>query len=378
MDVLMEQEPDLMINISASPFDTEHHANRLKILKNNSTKYKLPIVYVNHVGAQTDLIFDGGSMVMSAEGNILKQLSFFEEDFTIWEDSEITKHTEDKAPQSIDAIQKALVLGISDYFSKLGFKKALVGLSGGIDSALTAALAVEALGKENVVGILMPSEFSSEHSIEDAIQLADNLGIERHIIPIKDTFSSFQKDLGPLFNDLPFGLAEENLQARTRGTLLMGVSNKFGYILLNTSNKSEAAVGYGTLYGDMNGGLSVIGDLYKTKVFELSKHLNIKSEIIPFNTITKAPSAELRPDQKDSDSLPEYEVLDSILTLYIEEQKGRKDIIEMGFNSDLVSKIVKLVNLNEYKRKQTAPVLRISKKAFGLGRRMPIVARYLI
>jgi NAD+ synthase (glutamine-hydrolysing) len=378
MDVLIKQNPDLMINISASPFDVNHHENRLETLRENVSKYHLPIIYVNHIGAQTELIFDGGSMVMNSEGEISKQLAFFAEDLQIWDTEEKNSSIMDKAPLPIERIRKAIVLGISDYFSKLGFKKAVIGLSGGIDSALTAALAVEALGKENVVGILMPSEFSSDHSISDAEQLAANLGIEYHQVNIKDTFSSFQHDLAPVFKDATFGLTEENLQARIRGTLLMAISNKYGYIVLNTSNKSEAAVGYGTLYGDMNGGLSVLGDLYKTKVYELSNHLNLQKEIIPQNTIIKEPSAELRPDQKDSDSLPDYELLDQILYQYIEEKQGRDDIIAMGFDPIIVAKILKLVNINEYKRYQTAPVLRVSKKAFGMGRRMPIVARYLI
>ena len=338
----------------------------------------MPIVYVNHVGAQTELIFDGGSMVMNKKGEITKQLAFFKEDLQIWDSEAKTQVIKDRAADSIERIRQALVIGIRDYFGKLGFKKAILGLSGGIDSALTAVLAVQALGKENVVGVLMPSEYSSDHSVGDAEKLAQNLGIEYHQIPIKSTFSSFRSDLDPVFKDSTFGLTEENLQARIRGTLLMAMSNKEGYIVLNTSNKSEAAVGYGTLYGDMNGGLSVLGDLYKTKVYELSNHINSSAEIIPLNTITKEPSAELRPDQKDSDSLPDYELLDQILYQYIEEKQGREDIISMGFDPNIVAKVLKLVNINEYKRYQTAPVLRVSKKAFGMGRRMPIVARYLI
>ncbi len=378
MEILIKDKPEIMINISASPFDVDHHEDRLKILNENVSKYHLPIIYVNHIGAQTELIFDGGSMVMNAKGEIVKQLEFFKEDFQIWDSELANPKIKDQAPESLERIRQAIVIGIRDYFRKLGFKKTILGLSGGIDSALCAALAVEALGKENVTGILLPSEFSSDHSITDAKELAKNLGISAELIPIADSFSSFQKDLKPIFKDLPFGLAEENLQARIRGTLLMAISNKFGSILLNTSNKSEAAVGYGTLYGDMNGGLSIIGDLYKGQVYALSNHINLEKEIIPLNTIRKEPSAELRPDQKDSDSLPDYDVLDQILRLYIEQKQGRKDIISMGFDSKLVSKVLKLVNLNEYKRYQTAPVLRVSKKAFGMGRRMPIVARYLI
>jgi len=277
----------------------------------------------------------------------------------------------------IEAIHDALVMGIKNYFDKLGFKKAILGSSGGIDSAVTAALAAKALGSKNVLNVLMPSRFSSDHSVNDAIQLAENLAMPYETITIERGFKAFEEMLNPIFKNLPFNIAEENLQARTRGVLLMALSNKFGYILLNTSNKSEAAVGYGTLYGDMNGGLSVIGDVYKTQVFELARYINRDKEIIPENIITKPPSAELRPDQKDSDSLPDYEILDEILYQYIELRQGPKEIIAMGFDENLVKRILKLVNLNEYKRYQTPPMLRVSTKAFGMGRRMPIVAKYL-
>jgi NAD+ synthase (glutamine-hydrolysing) len=268
-------------------------------------------------------------------------------------------------------------LGLKDYFGKLGLSKAILGLSGGIDSAVTAVLATCALGKENVSVLLMPSEFSSDHSIEDARILAENLGISYTLFPINDLYNSWLKNLDPHFKGLPFGLAEENLQARIRGTLLMAFSNKFGPILLNTSNKSEMAVGYGTLYGDMCGGLSVIGDVYKTEVYELAAYMNKDEVIIPINTLTKAPSAELRPNQKDADSLPDYAVLDKILYLYIEKNQGPNEIISAGFDAALVSRILRLVNINEFKRHQTAPVLRISPKAFGMGRRMPIEGKYL-
>ncbi|MCD4730608.1 MAG: NAD(+) synthase, partial [Bacteroidales bacterium] len=271
----------------------------------------------------------------------------------------------------------ALVLGIKNYFKKLGFTKAILGLSGGIDSAVTMVLAARALGPENVRAILLPSQFSSDHSIKDAEDLSKNLGSPYDIIPIQETFQSLDNSLKPVFKDLPFDLAEENIQARVRGVLLMALSNKFGYILLNTSNKSEAAVGYGTLYGDMNGGLSVLGDVYKTEVFELANFVNREKEIIPTNTIIKPPSAELRPDQFDSDSLPDYDILDEILFQYIEQRKGPNELIKMGFDKDIVSRVLKLVNTNEYKRYQTPPILRISPKAFGMGRRMPIVAKYL-
>ena len=270
-----------------------------------------------------------------------------------------------------------LILGIRDYFKKMGFSKAILGASGGIDSAVTQVLAVHALGKENVSVLLMPSQFSSSHSVEDAEQLSKNLGNQHDIIPIKNIFESFLTELKPVYKDLPFGLAEENIQARTRGNLLMAIANKFGYILLNTSNKSELATGYGTLYGDMAGGLSVLGDVYKMQVYALAKYINREKEIIPVNIINKAPSAELRPDQKDSDSLPEYDTLDRVLYEYIELRNGPKEIKAKGYDSALVDRVLKLVNTNEYKRKQFCPILRISCKAFGVGRRMPVVGKYL-
>ena len=288
-----------------------------------------------------------------------------------------TEFFERKKQPPVSLIHDALVLGIRDYFEKLGFKKAVLGLSGGIDSALVLCLAAEALGKDNVLSLLLPSGFSTEHSLADARQLCGNLGTKYETVPIESNYQSFLQTLNPFFKDLPFSVAEENLQARVRGVLLMAFSNKFGYILLNTTNKSEAAVGYGTLYGDMCGGLSVIGDIYKTQVYELCKYINRDEEIIPKNILTKAPSAELRPNQKDSDSLPEYDVLDKILFQYIENRKGTKEIIALGFDKDLVARVLKLVNTNEYKRQQTPPVLRVSPKAFGQGRRLPIVGKYL-
>jgi len=251
-------------------------------------------------------------------------------------------------------------------------------LSGGIDSAVTFALAARALGSENVYGILMPSQYSSDHSVDDAKSLADNIGAPYELIEIEKIYNTFEAQLKPIFKDLPFGLAEENLQARIRGVLVMANSNKFGHIVLNTSNKSEAAVGYGTLYGDMCGGLAVLGDVYKTEVFELARYINKEEEVIPENTIVKPPSAELRPDQKDSDSLPDYDILDEMLFEYIENRKGPRELVELGFDEVLVNKILRMINLNEYKRYQTPPILRVSHKAFGMGRRMPIVAKYLL
>lgn len=379
MDELIKQEPDMMINIAASPFHSEQMKKRNMVLEKNCKMYNLPLLYVNHVGAQTELIFDGGSFVMNRKGEIVEELAYFDEDFVIFDTALIDEKPPVVLfnPSQITLIHDALVLGIKNYFSKLGFTKAILGLSGGIDSAVTLVLAERALGKENVKAILLPSQFSSEHSVKDAEDLAKNLGVSYDIIPIENTYYQMMDLLSSQFKNLPFDLAEENMQARIRGVILMAMSNKFGYILLNTSNKSEAAVGYGTLYGDMCGGLSVIGDVYKTQVFELARYMNKEREIIPENTIVKPPSAELRPDQKDSDSLPDYDILDEILQLYIEKRKGPSEIIAMGFEKKMVERILRLVNINEYKRHQTPPILRVSEKAFGMGRRIPIVAKYL-
>jgi NAD+ synthase (glutamine-hydrolysing) len=342
-------------------------------------KHKIPFIYLNQVGGQTELIFDGGSMVVGEDGSIKKQMQFFEEDFLIVESQEINESPKFEIEKtSIELIYQALVLGIKDYFKKLNFSKAILGLSGGIDSALTLVLAVEALGKENVLAVLLPSKYSSDHSVSDSLKLVETLGCNYQIIPIENGVASVEDSLKELFAGQQPGIAEENIQARMRAIILMAISNKFGYILLNTSNKSEAAVGYGTLYGDMCGGLSVIGDLFKTQVYELSNYINKEKEIIPQNIITKAPSAELRPNQKDSDSLPDYDVLDKILQLYILEREGPQEIINMGFDATLVNRIFNLVNRSEYKRQQTPPILRVSKKAFGQGRRMQIVADYSV
>ena len=379
MDELMKEKPDLMINLSASPFAYDHAPERIHVLQTNVLRYQLPLFYVNQVGAQTELIFDGGSLVFSANGKIFDELPFFETCIRTYSLDEVKANKENNeiSKDKYPLIHDALILGLKDYFGKVGLSKAILGLSGGIDSAVTAVLATRALGKENVSVLLMPSEFSSDHSIEDARILAENLGISYTLFPINDLYNSWLKNLDPHFKELPFGLAEENLQARIRGTLLMAFSNKFGPILLNTSNKSEMAVGYGTLYGDMCGGLSVIGDVYKTEVYELASYINKDEIVIPINTLTKAPSAELRPNQKDADSLPDYAVLDKILYLYIEKNQGPNEIISAGFDAALVSRILRLVNINEFKRHQTAPVLRISPKAFGMGRRMPIEGKYL-
>ncbi len=378
MEILIKSKPDYIINIAASPFDYKHAEKRKEILGLNAKKYGIPLIYVNQTGAQTELLFDGGSMILNQKGETCLSLPFFEESMYIANPFEIAdKPIKPKPISDIEKIHDALVMGIKDYFTKMGFSKAILGLSGGIDSAITMVLAARALGSRNVLGVLLPSEFSTGHSIKDAIDLAENLGSPYHTIPIKELVDTGLESLDPYFKGLPFSVAEENLQARLRAVLLMALSNKFGHILLNTSNKSEAAVGYGTLYGDMCGGISVLGDVYKTQVYELAEYINKDSEVIPQNSITKAPSAELRPDQKDSDSLPDYAILDKLLMEYIENRKGPQEIINMGFDEGLVNRVLKMVNSNEYKRHQTPPILRVSTKAFGMGRKMPIVARYL-
>ena len=396
MDILMKQQPDLMINISASPFDYVHYEDRKAIIRANVLKYKIPVFYCNAVGSQTEIVFDGGSFIFDKEANIVKAFPLFKEavdGLELNDDNTFSEPIEEHVSQlparpfiperlipslNTDEIYHALVLGIRDYFSKMNFTKAILGSSGGIDSAVTLVLACDALGAENVRAVLMPSPFSTGHSVDDAVALSKNLGNPYDIIYIKNIYESFLQALKPLFKDLPFSVAEENIQSRTRGRLLMAIANKFGYVLLNTSNKSELATGYGTLYGDMAGGLGVLGDCYKMQVYELAKFINRNKEIIPQNIIDKAPSAELKPNQKDSDSLPDYAVLDQILYQYIEQRKGPNEIKAMGFDAALADKTLKLVNVNEYKRNQFCPIIRISPKAFGIGRRVPIVGKYLI
>ena len=446
MEKLSAMHPDAMINISASPYNYAQDIVRNSLVKAHTLKYGLPMLYCNAVGSQTEIVFDGGSLVYDRNGNKVCEMKYFEEDYQVFDLEELispgakipvmeSPHhgrktqgfaktipgeenlDEDENQNSldlsaiigenqpvtgepvyfsatdvgmgddlveyltqeknIDEIYHALKLGISDYFTKMGFAKAILGASGGIDSAVTQALAVEALGKENVRAILMPSHFSTAHSVDDAEQLSKNLDNPYDIIPIRRIYDSFLDELKPIFRDLPFSLAEENIQSRTRGNLLMAIANKFGYILLNTSNKSELATGYGTLYGDMAGGLGVLGDVYKVQVYALARFINRNREIIPENIITKAPSAELRPDQKDSDSLPEYDVLDRILYEYIELRHGPREIVARGHDANLVTRVLKMVNTNEYKRNQFCPIIRVSCKAFGVGRRVPIVGKYL-
>ena len=395
MDKMMDQSPNILLNLSASPFDYTHDEDRKATIKSNVLKYKIPLFYCNAVGSQTEIVFDGSSLVFDKDANLCGALPMFESALATFEcnaDGTINAPILEPANRvpnkelnpitliptlNIEQVYQALVLGVKDYFNKMGFTKAIIGSSGGIDSAVTLAIACEALGKENVHAVLMPSPYSTDHSVNDAVALSQNLDNKYDIIPIKEVYEEFLTTLKPLFKDLPFSLAEENIQSRSRGNILMAIANKFGYILLNTSNKSELATGYGTLYGDMAGGLGVLGDCYKLQVYELAKYINRHQEIIPANIITKAPSAELRPNQKDSDSLPDYAVLDQILYQYIERRANPNDIKALGFDNALVDRTLKMVNNNEYKRNQFCPIIRISPKAFGVGRRMPIVGKYL-
>ena len=376
MDELIKLKPDLMVNIAASPFSKEHALARDIVFSKNAKKYGLPIVYVNHVGAQTELLFDGDSRWIDDKGNLVRRLPWFQASTAVIDTG---SYNISPAPPSepIALVHDALVMGVKDYFQKLGLRKATLGLSGGIDSAVVFALAVAALGAEHVLPVLLPSQYTSDLSNLEAIKMANNLGCTYKIIPIENIYNAFENELSEHFKGLVAGVAEENLQARSRGVLLMALSNKLGYILLNTTNKSEMSVGYGTLYGDLCGGISVIGDVYKTDVYALAEYINRDTEIIPRFIIDRAPSAELKEDQKDTDSLPAYEVLDPLLKAYIEERKGPAELTAMGFDEALVTRVLKLVNSSEWKRHQTAPILRVSDKAFGMGRRMPIVGKYL-
>jgi len=380
LEELQKHGPDVIINIAASPFAHRKMEVKQSIFTGKSARYGLPLLYCNQVGAQTELIFEGGSMAIHPSGRVARKLPLFREEVQLIDLDELIGSeppvSEGIIADRIETIANALVCGIRDYFTKLGFKKATLGLSGGIDSAVTLTLAAKAIGPENLQVLLMPSQYSSDHSVNDSVQLANNLGVKYYILPIEKLFHRFKETLHPLFENLPEDITEENIQARIRGTLLMALSNKLGNILLNTSNKSETAVGYGTLYGDMSGGLSVLGDVYKTDVYLMAEYMNREKEIIPANIISKPPSAELRPGQMDSDSLPPYDELDRILEAYIERQLPVDKITEMGHEAKLVNRIIRMVNQNEYKRYQTPPILRISSKAFGVGRRLPLVARY--
>ena len=378
VEELKGAKPDLLINLSGSPWHVRKTGSRLRFLKNAARKLNCPAVYCNLVGGNDELIFDGSSKVICADGICRLRLKAFESDESVINVDELETIEEVSTHENdLDSIQKALVLGLRDYAHKTGFKKAVIGLSGGIDSAVTAVIAAEALGKENVTGVSLPSAISSQHSRDDARELAENLGINYHSVPIAEVVTAVENTLAPLFQGLKVDVTEENIQARSRGVLLMALSNKFGSLLLTTGNKSEMAVGYCTLYGDMAGGLAVLSDVLKTVVFDLAKHINRERVLIPVSTITKPPSAELRPDQKDEDSLPPYPVLDEVLKKYIEDGMTRADIIKEGFDPELVREIARKVDLNEYKRKQAPPGLKITSLAFGIGRRIPIVQKFV-
>lgn len=368
--------PQLIINLSASPFNHGKKEERMEVLVKQSKTYQLPLVYVNQVGAHTDLIFDGSSVVLNRQGEVVHQSASFAEDISYFELGEHHQVIDASESDHIGELYQALVFGIRDYFGKMGFKKAVLGSSGGIDSAVVQALMSDAIGSENVHAVLMPSQYSSDGSVSDARLLSEQLGNTYTIIPIENAFRAFESGLSDLFKGLPFSLAEENIQARSRAVYLMAISNKLGYILVNTSNKSEMSVGYSTLYGDMCGSLSILGDVFKTEVYALANYINKDKNRIPDTIIHKAPSAELRPDQKDSDSLPEYDILDTILKLYIEEQIDPELIIQQGIDREVVNKVIRLVNNSEYKRFQAPPILRVSKKAFGRGRVMPLVSKW--
>jgi NAD+ synthase (glutamine-hydrolysing) len=375
LDEIEQGNPDLLINLSASPWHMRKDEQRIKLLGKVAKKCKCPVVYVNAVGGNDELVFDGFSLSVNQDGTLQNYSDSFSEKIEVHDFADEGSACYPSI-SPMESLRQALVLGVKDYAHKSGFKKGLIGLSGGIDSALTAAIAVEALGKENVIGISLPSSISSQHSKEDAEELAKNLGIEFHTLPIQSIVDAASVELAPLFKDRPLDVTEENIQARSRGLLLMAVSNKMGALLLTTGNKSELAVGYCTLYGDMCGGLAVISDVPKTHVFQLARHYNRENILIPVNSIEKPPSAELRPDQKDSDSLPEYEILDAILEAYVEQGQSIKSILKNGFEEEIVRKIIRLVDLNEYKRNQAAPGIKTTPLAFGVGRRIPIVQKY--
>jgi len=377
IEILANKGATILINISASPFITKKQLTRYKIISSQAIRHSLPFLYVNQVGGNDELIFDGRSMLVNKNGKIMYESPSFIEEISTINTDELKIKSDFIQIDEIESVFKALVLGIKDYLRKCGFKKAVVGLSGGIDSAVTICLAVYALGKDNVLGVSMPSPYSSKGSIEDSKKLTKNLGIPLKVIPIHKIYDSYLNAFSSIFNNLPTDITEENIQARIRGNILMAISNKFGHLVLSTGNKSELAVGYCTLYGDMSGGLAVISDVPKTMVYKLANYINRNKEIIPKEIIMKAPSAELKPDQKDEDTLPSYHVLDEILYFFIEEGLSIEEIIKKGYDSDTVYWVAKAIARNEYKRKQAAPGLKVTTKAFGIGRRIPIAAKYI-
>lgn len=387
VDKLIEHRPDLLINISASPFTAGKRELRDQLISDQALRHKVPVIYVNQVGGNDQLVFDGQSVCASADGTIVARAAAFDEDLLIVDVERTTKASvgsvqitgASQAPKSrIAEIYSALVLGTRDYMRKCGFTRAVIGLSGGIDSAVTYAIACDAIGPDNVLGIAMPSPHSSQHSLDDAAALAANYGTKYSIVPIEAAMHSFDRMLHPLFEGLPADVTEENIQARARGVILMAVSNKLGYLVLTTGNKSELAVGYCTLYGDMCGGLAVISDVAKMTVYALARYINESAgkDMIPCSTIEKAPSAELRPGQLDQDSLPPYQVLDDIIHEYVEERKTMDEIVGLGFDAEVVKDVINRIDRNEYKRKQAAPGIKLTTRAFGVGWRMPIAQRF--
>ena len=374
-ELTRQHDLDLLINIAASPFTMGKQHLRQKAFSTISRKYGVPLLYCNQIGGQDSILFDGASFVLDGEGRLCAQARAFSEDLLLIDTTELAPLAPQPANE-VAAVHDGLVMGTRDYVRKCGFSKVLVGLSGGIDSALACALACEALGPESVMGVGLPSPYSSEGSIADARKLAENLGIRFELLPISAPFAAFQKSLAPLFAGYQEDVTEQNIQARIRGVLLMALANKFRALLLTTGNKSELAVGYCTLYGDMSGALAVISDVPKMLVYELSRYVNRDTEIIPANTLSKPPSAELAPDQKDQDDLPPYEVLDPILTAYLEEHKSIAEIVEAGFEERIVKDVVHRIKINEYKRKQAALGLKVTSKAFGFGRRYPTAERF--
>jgi NAD+ synthase (glutamine-hydrolysing) len=376
VDELLHAGGNMVLNISASPFHLGKRELRRQMLATIARDNKVPVLFVNQVGGNDSLIFDGSSMVIAPDGRIVAQAKSFEEDLVIFDSETMQGDMHEQVPAGMASAYAALALGTRDYVRKCGFSKVVIGLSGGIDSALTAAIAVDALGKENVTGIAMPSQYSSEHSVKDARELACKLGIRFEVIAIGNVFDGYRKALAPLFAGTPEDVAEENLQSRIRGNILMAFSNKFGALVLTTGNKSEVGVGYCTLYGDMVGGLGVISDAPKTMVYDLSRYVNSLKPVIPQSTIDKPPSAELRPGQKDSDTLPPYEVLDNILEDYVEDYRTAEQIAhDRGYEVKLVRDVIRMIERSEYKRQQAAPGLKITPKAFGLGRRFPIAQK---
>lgn len=372
----LEAGAEIFINLSASPFHAGKAAMRRQLLGEVVRKSGVPVVYCNYIGGNDQLVFDGCSVVLDGRGRLLREMPAFQEAVEVV-DLENTRIEEPRDLPEEEQFFEALVLGLRDYAGKCGFRTACMGLSGGIDSALTAAVACESLGAENVHGLTMPSRYSSSGSVDDSLALAQNLGMRCDVVPIKESFESVKRAMKPLFGSLPEDVTEENMQARIRGLYLMSLSNKFNHLLLTTGNKSELAVGYCTIYGDMCGGLAVISDLPKMDVFAVARWINRDREVIPWNTIEKPPSAELRPDQRDQDSLPSYEILDGILELYVEKQLSPDEIIENhGFEEQTVRWVQRQVDLNEWKRQQAAPGIRVTSKAFGIGRRFPIVQRF--